>query len=162
MAVNVFKNSAVFAVLVLAGCAPKQYSYEQFQSQSSKDTENRSRLLSYTKDTEWNKKVTEGKRPKNYQDVIKSNLKEAAIDPDSLKVEFVPTLESGLVCGSVNSKNSMGGYTGKQALAVYFDPSSHISRRIWLDPDLLRVFKDRTIGSGQDDASLLRLCGFIP
>lgn len=45
-------------------------------------------------------------------------VKDLLADPYSAKFENVETLPSGIVCGTVNSKNLYGAYSGKQMFAI--------------------------------------------
>lgn len=69
--------------------------------------------------------IDEGPYPNNYQDIISMYMKNIAIDPDSLKIEYISSPEKCIVqvgikryrCWKVeayvNAKNRFGGYTGK-------------------------------------------------
>jgi len=42
-------------------------------------------------------------------------------DPDSRKVSVVPSGYGSLTCGTINAKNILGGYVGKQPFVAYFN-----------------------------------------
>ena len=70
---------------------------------------------------ETRREVTDFDRQYAVQQAIKSRLK----DPDSAKFGNV-WVKNGIVCGSVNSKNSYGGYSGFKSFvgrgdAVFFE-----------------------------------------
>jgi len=73
------------------------------------------------------------KAPADYKAQIDSSLKDILKDPDSRKVEFL-AVHGGVVCGSVNAKNSYGGYTGPQPFGAAFDEHSKLK--------LVRIFSD--------------------
>ncbi len=56
-------------------------------------------------------------------------------DPDSARYQFMPavngiarmgslTMKGWFMCGTINAKNSFGGYTGAQPFLAYFNPST--------------------------------------
>lgn len=56
-------------------------------------------------------------------------------DPDSAKYRFMPvvngiarmgslTMKGWFMCGTINAKNSFGGYTGAEPFLAYFEPST--------------------------------------
>ena len=76
-----------------------------------------------------------GEQPDNYQDILKSMWNDRLIDPYSAKYEF-GNPEHGwiknrstshqirgawIVIYSVNAKNKLGGYTGKEKHIVFFN-----------------------------------------
>ncbi len=65
--------------------------------------------------------AAEGILPRDYKRQVDAKLADLLIDPDSRKLEFVSHPYGGLVCGLINAKNTMGGYTGKEPFFAVFD-----------------------------------------
>jgi hypothetical protein len=63
--------------------------------------------------------------PSNYKEQVDAHLQAVLKDPDSRKVTFKST-NGGLACGTVNAKNSYGGYTGAQQFGAVFNSSGRI------------------------------------
>lgn len=58
----------------------------------------------------------------------KALIEQQLIDPNSVQYDSIESYSNGVVCGNVNAKNRMGGFTGKKAFlyrrgVVEFDPS---------------------------------------
>ena len=72
--------------------------------------------------------VAEGKaRPLSTAEraIVELVVKESLVDPESARIEIRPfILGSDLVCGRVNSKNNMGGYTGFRAFEVRIEKTA--------------------------------------
>ncbi len=101
------------------------------------------------------------KLPKDYKIKIDKHLVDILKDPDSRKVEFLRTPKGSLVCGTINAKNSYGGYTGKKPFTAYFSQSGEL---IFLDYDAdeIRLF-GRSSAPGDTGYKFYRLlsnCGF--
>lgn len=58
--------------------------------------------------------------PDDYKEKIDAFLDNYLKDPQSKLVEYVIQPKGSLVCGSINAKNSYGGYTGKEPFYAYF------------------------------------------
>lgn len=52
---------------------------------------------------------------------VEAHIRSQMIDPDSAKFDNVEEKRSGLVCGNVNGKNRVGGYTGQQPFVARVD-----------------------------------------
>lgn len=48
---------------------------------------------------------------------VEDSVREILIDPDSAKFFDIVT-ENGITCGIVNSKNEMGGYSGRRTFTI--------------------------------------------
>jgi hypothetical protein len=122
---------------------------------------NHQRSESYVADAKWKEKVAVGRRPKNYQDLVQRNLRDTAIDPASMKFEFTSNPAPGLSCGTVNGRNTYGGYTGKHVFAAYFDPSGLLQDMREMSPNDVHLHEKR---QGHDireaGMSLFRMCGW--
>lgn len=101
------------------------------------------------------------KLPKDYKIKIDRHLVDVLKDPDSRKVEFLRTPKGSLVCGTINAKNSYGGYTGKKLFTAYFSETGEV---IFLDYD---AEESRLLGkpvapsgTGYRFYRLLSDCGF--
>jgi hypothetical protein len=70
--------------------------------------------------------AAEGILPRDYKKQVDAKLADSLIDPDSRKLEFVSHPYGGLVCGLVNAKNTMGGYTGKEPFFAVFNASGFL------------------------------------
>lgn len=68
-----------------------------------------------------------GRLPHDYQKIVDQRLAQELKDPDSRKVQFAATPYGGLVCGTVNAKNSYGGFTGGQPFFAVFDAEGNLS-----------------------------------
>lgn len=81
----------------------------------------------------------------------RSALAEYLIDPGSAKIELLSATPDA-VCGTVNAKNRMGGYVGRQlfivaesypSLSIFGDPPSISDYRAWASssgPDQMEAF----------------------
>jgi hypothetical protein len=74
-------------------------------------------------------------------------------DPDSLRVGFMAP-KGAAVCGTVNARNSFGGYTGAQVFLATFMPHGTLEQvRIFSDKEV----RERYFGAGLE-GGLLRAC----
>jgi hypothetical protein len=70
--------------------------------------------------------VRESQLPSNYQQLIDARFVDILKDPDSRRVEYLDNPYGSLVCGTINARNSYGGYTGKHPFLAYFDASGKL------------------------------------
>ena len=99
--------------------------------------------------------------PKNYQQLIDAYFVQVLKDPDSRRIEYTVTPFGSLACGTINAKNSFGGYTGKQPFFAYFGTNGNLVQLVSFPDDYLgnlRLSKDR--GRVQLEYKLLQHCGF--
>ena len=52
---------------------------------------------------------------------VEGHIRSQMIDPESARFENVEEKRPGLVCGNVNGKNRLGGYTGSQPFVARID-----------------------------------------
>ena len=64
--------------------------------------------------------------PTNYKKIIDARFERTLVDPDSRKIEYTKNPGGGIVCGTVNAKNRLGGYTGRQSFVVAFNSTGTI------------------------------------
>jgi hypothetical protein len=99
--------------------------------------------------------------PKDYRKQIDARLVQRLKDPDSRKVEF-GTTAGGLACGTVNAKNSYGGYTGKQIFTAVFKSGTLADLDISSLEDA-KLIVNGSVGelgnTGGVTAALFRRCG---
>jgi hypothetical protein len=67
-----------------------------------------------------------GSLPSDYKRLIDDIIAKNLIDAESRRMEWDSTPRGGLVCGKVNAKNQMGGYTGFKWFVAGFDNSKHL------------------------------------
>ncbi len=82
----------------------------------------------------------EGHLPVSYKNVVDQRLSDILIDPDSRKVAFLSNPYGGLVCGTVNSRNTYGGYTGKQPMYATFDAKAMLVGLETFDPTQMELY----------------------
>jgi hypothetical protein len=70
--------------------------------------------------------VHAGSLPTNYKKIIEKFIARGLIDAESRRIEWDSTPHGGLVCGKVNAKNRMGGYTGFKWFVAGFDSSKEL------------------------------------
>lgn len=96
--------------------------------------------------------------PADYQQRIDTAIVHRLIDPDSRKIAYLGQPYGSAVCGTVNARNRMGGYTGQQPFVAYFDDTGSLARLATYTEkrfDSLQYFDDL-------DTYLFRRCGFLP
>lgn len=85
-------------------------------------------------------KANYGKKPVNYENLVKEKMKDTLKDPDSAKYKFnrepskmwiVNPYGDGHLfgwgtCGEINAKNSYGGYTGFQRYFYFFQENKMV------------------------------------
>jgi hypothetical protein len=95
--------------------------------------------------------------PPAYRAAIDAALVQRLKDPDSRRIAWRSTPLGSLVCGTVNARNSFGGYTGEQPFLAYFDADGRLED--------LKVYPgdERFLHPpGSDiDGELLQQCGFV-
>lgn len=79
-------------------------------------------------------------KPVSQRVVIESAIRERLKDPESARFPKV-VIEGGQVCGLVNAKNSLGGYTGNIPFAGWYSESEGQGR-----------FAVMRIGESEEDA----------
>ena len=104
----------------------------------------------------------DGKRPANYRKVADARIASILKDPDSRKVRFGAMPYGGLVCGTVNAKNSYGGYVGDQPFYAVFDRSKELQTLMLFTDDEYTTFRQsKDPGDvGYEYHKLLKDCGF--
>ena len=111
--------------------------------------------------------IRECQLPSNYQQLIDARFADILKDADSRKVELSANPYGSLVCGTINARNSYGGYVGKQPFLAYFDASGKLGQlKSYSDQDLevFRRFKATEYAiptSLLGDYALLRDCGYL-
>jgi hypothetical protein len=65
--------------------------------------------------------------PANYQRLIDTHFVTMLKDPESRRVDYGRNPYGSLVCGTVNAKNSYGGYTGAQPFHAFFNPEGTLA-----------------------------------
>jgi hypothetical protein len=93
--------------------------------------------------------------PSDYQARIDVVLSRVLKDPDSRKVTYTALPWGSLVCGTVNAKNSFGGYTGAQPFVTYFTAQKEMGHfKIYTAQEL-----NTTLAGGTDlEKEFLRAC----
>jgi hypothetical protein len=93
--------------------------------------------------------------PKNYSEQIDKTFVQRLKDPASRQIAYMGKPYGSAVCGTINAKNSFGGYTGKQVFLAYFDETGELAH--------LEIYDDKRLNSvlffGGLDATLIRQCG---
>src|SRR5437660_70811 len=64
--------------------------------------------------------------PNSYKEQIDEQVVAQLKDPDSRKIAYLANPYGSLICGTINAKNSYGGYVGAQPFHAYFTPDGHI------------------------------------
>jgi hypothetical protein len=85
--------------------------------------------------------------PPDYRAQIDADFVRTLKDPDSRRVVFQSTPGGSLVCGTINAKNSYGGYTGPQRFAAYFTPQGAVKDVLIFGPE--EVDRIRAVRAGQ-------------
>jgi hypothetical protein len=65
--------------------------------------------------------------PKNHKVQIDTSFVRTLKDPDSRKITYTGNPYGSLVCGTINARNSYGGYTGPQPFYAYFAPNGQLA-----------------------------------
>ncbi len=78
-----------------------------------------------------------GKLPKDYKSQIDARFAQTLIDPDSRQIQYLTFPYGGLVCGYINAKNRLGGYTGREPFYAIFSSDGELFRLVQLSPEEL-------------------------
>lgn len=92
--------------------------------------------------------------PPNYAQMIDARLAQILKDPDSRKIAYQGQTYGGAICGTVNARNSFGGYTGSQPFLAYFVAGVLLHLDIYPENRLQKLHYDEEV-----EAQLLRRCG---
>ena len=79
--------------------------------------------------------------PANYRDLIDAYFVATLKDPDSRRIDYGSNPYGSLVCGTVNAKNSYGGYTGKQPFHAYFTVEGKLAELVIYPPNELEAVR---------------------
>jgi len=106
--------------------------------------------------------VEQGRVPKDCNKKIDKWMIDNLKDPDSRKVEFGKNTQV-VACGSVNAKNSYGGYTGKKPFTAWFTSTGDLADLMTWDEKDLSTWKS---ASSPDELGfkyhwLMAACGYI-
>jgi hypothetical protein len=77
--------------------------------------------------------------PQNYREQIDADFVRTLKDPDSRKIEYKGNPYGSLVCGTVNARNSYGGYTGQQLFSAYFSQAGTLATVDVFTPEDIRA-----------------------
>lgn len=126
---------SLVVVVAVAGCA-RQSTYQSYMAQAEASDAAR-KSTAYPGQQMKLADVKAGLLPKDYKKSIDAKFANTLIDPDSRKIEFLSNPYGGLVCGTVNAKNRMGGYTGKNVFYATFNKNKElISLESYSDKDV--------------------------
>ena len=101
--------------------------------------------------------IRQAARPSDYQQRVDAVLVRLLKEPASRQVTYTATPYGSLVCGTVNARNSFGGYTGAQPFVAYFDSQGGLGD--------FKVYPAKELKTalliGEDlEQQLLRDCGY--
>ena len=160
------RSYVAVAALLLAPCIGLAQTYEQWE----RDAAAKGHFAPFNNYRDWrnatdNKLVSDvlgGTAPADHRARIDEALADLLLDPDSRRVAFAPSPIGGLVCGTVNAKNRMGGYVGPQPFYAAFDATGRLTLKVVSD-DQLREFKLHSAAAqdGFVPIAFLRRCGFV-
>jgi hypothetical protein len=88
------------------------------------------------------KKIRTTSLPTNYQQVIDAYFVNTLKDPDSRRIVYGSNPYGSLVCGTVNARNSFGGYTGQQPFYAYFTADGEIAELVIYTPRELEAARE--------------------
>jgi hypothetical protein len=152
---NIFRLALLGSLSLVAACAPRTY-------QSSYSSPSYS-SPSYSPKVE--PKVIAiaqaGQRPADYKKPVDLYIAGLLKDPESRKVVYTGNPYGGLVCGTINAKNSYGGYTGAEPFYAVFDSNKKISELIMLSASDANLFRrsNNIDDPGYEYYKLLTDCG---
>ncbi|MBY3756706.1 hypothetical protein GBZ26_11245 [Azospirillum formosense] len=115
------KKMAVVAILALAGCAQPYQTYQPYTPSPSTYTPPKAKASAPTPPGGW--KAAKVKMTKDMQKAIEDGVRNSLKDP--LSAQIVHTVaykeaDGGIIaCGTVNAKNSYGGYTGSTPFRAF-------------------------------------------
>jgi hypothetical protein len=105
--------------------------------------------------------------PANYQQVIDAYFVTTLKDPDSRRIVYGSNPYGSLVCGTVNARNSFGGYTGQQPFYAYFTAWGEVAELVIYPPRELEAaheWKRKNYGASYEmirQAVLLEDCNLL-
>lgn len=148
----------IASAAMLAGC--QQYgglnAYQQYEVQQAFN-----KSAAYPAQQKKLSDIKSSKLASGYKKQIDSYFAKILKDPDSRRIEFIRHPYGSLICGSINAKNSYGGYTGKQPFFAYYIGNNLSVSDSYTQKDIGTA---RSLGSPGDLAhveySLLKDCGF--
>jgi len=77
--------------------------------------------------------------PPDYREQIDADFVRTLKDPDSRKIAYQGDPYGSLVCGTVNARNSYGGYTGQQLFVAYFSQAGTLAAVLLFSPESVRA-----------------------
>jgi hypothetical protein len=77
--------------------------------------------------------------PPNYREQIDADFVRTLKDPDSRKIVYQGNPYGSLVCGTVNARNSYGGYVGQQLFSAYFSQAGTLATVLVFSPEEIRA-----------------------
>jgi hypothetical protein len=80
--------------------------------------------------------------PPDYREQIDADFVRTLKDPDSRKIAYQGTPYGSLVCGTVNARNSYGGYTGQQLFVAYFRQAGTLARVLLFSPQDIKALHE--------------------
>jgi hypothetical protein len=90
-------------------------------------------------------------RPADYQSRIDVAFSLLLKDPASRQIRYTALPWGSLVCGTVNAKNSFGGFTGAQPFVIYFTEQQRIGHfKVYTDKEIQRA--KLTVSGSLDEA----------
>jgi len=149
----------IAALAFLEGCFPTQQRGASYLTTPSAD----SGAAKYrAENDDFIRAAEQGVVPKDYRQKVDRWMVENLKDPDSRKVEFGKASHV-VACGTVNAKNSYGGYTGKKPFTAWFTAGSEVEGLLmWTDKDLA-TWEKATLPSdlGYKYHWLMAACGYL-
>jgi len=89
--------------------------------------------------------------PANYQQLIDAEFVATLKDPESRKIVYGRNPYGSLVCGTLNARNSYGGYTGQQPFHAYFTATGKLAELLIYSPsDVEGIRAGRQRGYSRD------------
>jgi len=105
-------------------------------------------------------RIKSAQLPKDYRAKVDNYFFENLKDPDSRKIEFRSHPFPGLVCGTINARNSYGGYTGRQPFIAYYRKDNSLYVESFSDDDVYVVLRNPYPGDPlYIEFTLLNECG---
>jgi hypothetical protein len=80
--------------------------------------------------------------PPDYREQIDADFVRTLKDPDSRKITYQGTPYGSLVCGTVNARNSYGGYTGQQLFVAYFSQAGTLATVLLFSPQTVEALHE--------------------
>lgn len=157
----------VVGLIACLGCVPPRSTSSSMYSGSTTTSTGPCRYDYETKTYNENEQkiaaLDAGKRPKNFKKPIDDYFDTALKDPPSRKVKWGTNPGDNLVCGTINSKNSYGAYTGAQPFIAWFDSAGKLQEVALLSGRDAETFSKSSslCDIGHVYYTLLKRCGFI-